>query len=541
MRCRRWSRGCARRCPLAIKRFDAASWLDSPLSRRRLDLAQFAEERVAVQQICARVAAEGDAALREYGLRFDGWAPGASESFEVPSGELESAARRLAAPDRAALEFAAQRIREFHEAQVVAAPPAGKKGLKLLARPVRRAGLYAPGGRAAYPSTVLMTAIPARVAGVKEVVLATPPSADGTVPPAILAAAHIAGVDAVYRVGGAQAVAAMAFGTASIPRVDVVAGPGNIYVTLAKREVFGSVGVDGIAGPTEVLVVADGGARADFVAADLAAQLEHDPLAWGVLVTDSPKLADRVVEELESLVGGLERAQVIRAANCCVVVADDMTQAMSLANDFAPEHLLIVAEDAMRLASQVENAGAVFVGPYATVPLGDYTAGPNHTLPTSGAARFASPLGVHTFMKRTSVLSLNRGDLEMLREDTGIVVGQALSSALGDRAGIVRFGSAYAPLDEALGRVVVDLGRRPFLSYNVPLRGRIGTLESEVLEEFWKALSIHLSATIHVDVIRGRNRHHVAEATFKALGLALREAMAAGGGSGTPSSKGLLG
>ncbi len=407
---------------MAIKRFDAASWLDSPWSRRRLDLARFAEERAVVQDICARVAAEGDAALREYGLRFDGWAPGASESFEVPSGELESAAKRLAAPDRAALEFAAQRIREFHEAQV-APPPAGKPGLKLLARPVRRAGLYAPGGRAAYPSTVLMTAIPARVAGVSEIVLATPPSADGTVPSAILAAAHIAGVDAVYRMGGAQAVAAMAFGTASIPRVDVVAGPGNIYVTLAKREVFGSVGVDGIAGPTELLVVADGGARPDFVAADLAAQLEHDPLAWGVLVTDSPKLADRVVEELESLVGALERAQVIRAANCCVVVADDMTQAMSLANDFAPEHLLILAEDGARLASRVENAGAVFVGPYATVPLGDYTAGPNHTLPTSGAARFASPLGVHTFIKRTSVLSLNRGDLEMLREATVRLAG----------------------------------------------------------------------------------------------------------------------
>jgi len=407
---------------LAIKRFDATSWLDSPWSRRRLDLARFAEERSAVQEICARVAADGDAALREYGLRFDGWAPGASESFEVRSGEMASAAKRLAAPDRAALEFAAQRIREFHEAQV-APPPAGKPGLRLLARPVRRAGLYAPGGRGAYPSTVLMTAIPARVAGVKEVVLATPPRADGTVPSAILAAAHIAGVDAVYRIGGAQAVAAMAYGTASIPRVDVVAGPGNIYVTLAKREVFGSVGVDGIAGPTELLVVADGGARPDFVAADLAAQLEHDPLAWGVLVTDSPKLADRVVEELENLVRGLERAQVIRAANCCVVVADDMTQAMSLANDFAPEHLLIVAEDAARLASQVENAGAVFVGPYATVPLGDYTAGPNHTLPTSGAARFASPLGVHTFMKLTSVLSLNRGDLEMLREATVRLAG----------------------------------------------------------------------------------------------------------------------
>jgi len=394
---------------LAIRRFDAASWLDSPWSRRRLDLARFADERAAVQEICARVAAEGDAALREYGLRFDGWAPGASETFEVPSGELKAAAKRLAAPDRAALEFAAQRIREFHEAQV-APPPAGKPGLKLLSRPVRRAGLYAPGGRASYPSTVLMTAIPARVAGVKEVVLATPPSADGTVPSAILAAAHIAGVDAVYRVGGAQAVAAMAFGTASIPRVDVVAGPGNIYVTLAKREVFGSVGVDGIAGPTEVLVIADANARPDFVAADLAAQLEHDPLAWGVLVTDSPKLADRVVEELESLVAGLDRGQVIRAANCCVVVADDMTQAMSLANDFAPEHLLIVAEDGARIASQVENAGAVFVGPYATVPLGDYTAGPNHTLPTSGAARFASPLGVHEADQRAEPESRRPGD-----------------------------------------------------------------------------------------------------------------------------------
>jgi len=196
----------------------------------------------------------------------------------------------------------------------------------------------------------------------------------------------------------------------------VVAGPGNIYVTLAKREVFGAVGVDGIAGPTEVMVIADANARPDFVAADLAAQLEHDPMASAVLVTDSEALADRVQEELENLVLGLERAEIIRAATCCVIVADNLGQAVQLANDFAPEHALIVTEDAARLATQVENAGAVFVGAYATVPLGDYAAGPNHTLPTSGAARFGSPLGVHTFMKRTSVLSLNRGDLEMLRD-----------------------------------------------------------------------------------------------------------------------------
>jgi histidinol dehydrogenase len=196
----------------------------------------------------------------------------------------------------------------------------------------------------------------------------------------------------------------------------VVAGPGNIYVTLAKKEVFGAVGVDGIAGPTEVLVIADANARADFVAADLAAQLEHDPLASAVLITDSPQLAGRVEEELESLVSGLDRAEIIRQASCSLVVVDDLDEAIELANDFAPEHLLIVADDAEKLAARIESAGAVFVGPYATVPLGDYTAGPNHTLPTSGAARFSSPLGVHTFLKRSSVLSLDRSDLEMLRD-----------------------------------------------------------------------------------------------------------------------------
>lgn len=400
---------------MPVRRFDGASWLASPHSKRRLDLSQFATERAAVAQICARVAADGDVALREYGARFDGWSPGAGESFEVESGAPAAAAARLPAADRAALEFAARRITDFHSRQVQAAA-SDAPGLKLVTRPVRRAGLYAPGGRAAYPSTVLMTAIPARIAGVREVVLATPPGADGTVPAAILAAAHIAGVDTIYRIGGAQAIAALAYGTESIPRVDLVAGPGNIYVTLAKREVFGAVGVDGIAGPTEVMVIADAKARPDFVAADLAAQLEHDPLAIAVLITNSAALADRVEEELENLLLGLERADIIRAATCCVIVAGDLDQAMHLANEFAPEHLLIVTEDTARLAAQVENAGAVFVGAYSTVPLGDYAAGPNHTLPTTGAARFGSPLGVHTFMKRTSVLSLDRGDVEMLRE-----------------------------------------------------------------------------------------------------------------------------
>ncbi|HEY3085818.1 MAG TPA: histidinol dehydrogenase [Candidatus Dormibacteraeota bacterium] len=397
---------------MPVRRFDAASWRAS--SRRRFDLSQFGKERAAVAEICARVLAEGDAALRELGQRFDGWAPGPGESFEVAQADMEAAYSRVGAKDLAALGFAAARIQDFHQRQM---PAGGDEGaaLRLVTRPVRRAGLYAPGGRAAYPSTVLMTAIPARVAGVEEIVIATPPRSDGTVSDAILAAALIAGVDRVLRVGGAQAIAALAYGTESIPPVDLVAGPGNIYVNLAKKEVFGAVGVDGIAGPTEIAIVADANSRADFVAADLAAQLEHDPLAWGVLFTDSPAFAERVEDELESLLRGLERAEIIRAANCCVVVVGDMDEAIDLVNDFAPEHLLIVADGARGLAERVRNAGAVFVGPYATVPLGDYVAGPNHTLPTSGAARFASPLGVHTFLKRTSVLRLERDDLEALR------------------------------------------------------------------------------------------------------------------------------
>ncbi|HKW58446.1 MAG TPA: histidinol dehydrogenase [Candidatus Dormibacteraeota bacterium] len=394
---------------MTVRRFDAASFAEVVRERSRSEA--LASERSTVAAICARVQAEGDAALRDLGRKFDGWAPPAGETFEA---DMDSA--MLDPADQEALEFAAGRIREFHERQLPASP--SDDDLRLITRPVRRAGVYAPGGRAAYPSTVLMTAIPARVAGVERVVLATPPGRDGRVPAAILAAARIAEVDAVYRIGGAQAIAALAYGTESIPRVDVVAGPGNVYVTLAKKEVYGAVGVDGIAGPTEVVVVADETARPDFVAADLAAQLEHDPMAWGVLITDSSELARRVEEELGDLLRGLDRAEVIRQANCCLVHVRDMNEALRVVDDFAPEHLLIVTARADELASRVHNAGAIFVGPYATVPLGDYVAGPNHTLPTSGAARFGSPLGVHTFMKRTSMLALDRDDVAALRDAT---------------------------------------------------------------------------------------------------------------------------
>jgi histidinol dehydrogenase len=400
---------------MPVKRYDATSF--AKVIRDRSRPAALSSERVTVADICARVQAEGDVALRDLGRRFDGWAPGEGESFAVDEAEMARAVARVAADDIESLEFAAKRIRAFHDEQ---RPEdfIGAGSFALLTRPVRRAGIYAPGGRAAYPSTVLMTAIPARVAGVKEVVLATPPRKDGTVPDAMLAAAQIAGVDSVYRVGGAQAIAALAFGTESIPRVDVVAGPGNVYVALAKREVFGAVGVDGIAGPTELMVLAEGDARPDYIAADLAAQLEHDPMAWGVLVTNSQDLAERVETELSDLVRGLERAEIIRSANCCVVLTKSLTESMEVVESFAPEHLLVVGSSEDRVAAAIQNAGAVFVGAYSTVPLGDYTAGPNHTLPTGGAARFASPLGVYTFLKRTSVLGVERGDFEKLRDAT---------------------------------------------------------------------------------------------------------------------------
>ena len=400
---------------MPIKRYRVGDWLDSPLSRRRLDLSQLSEQRAVVEEIVRRVAAEGDTAVRELGRRFDGWAPAEDEPFAVGRPAMEAARERLPSAERSALELAARRIRDFHASQTFA-DVGGPPGLKLLTRPVRRAGLYVPGGRAAYPSTVLMTAIPARVAGVREVVVCTPPAVDGGLPTAILAAAAIAGVDEVYRAGGAQAIAAMAYGTAGIPRVDFIAGPGNIYVTLAKKEVFGVVGVDAIAGPTEIMVVADGGARADFVAADLASQMEHDPLAWAVLVTDSAALADAVEEEFAGLLKRLDRAEVVAAAHLAVILADDLEQAFQVANDFAPEHLEIVAADPARWLPLVENAGAVFLGEYAAVTLGDYVIGPNHTLPTSGSARFSSPLGVYSFLKRTSVASVTRGDLQGLQE-----------------------------------------------------------------------------------------------------------------------------
>ena len=399
---------------MTIRRFSLAEWESSPLSRRRLDLGGLQAEQAAVRAICEGVRTRGDEALAEFSRRFDGWDPGAS-GYRVPKAEMERAIQDLPAADREALEFAADRIQTFHERQTFE-PVLGTESLRLLTRPVRRAAVYVPGGRAAYPSTVLMGAIPARVAGVKEVVVVSPPGPGGAIPPAILAASLIAGVDEVYRLGGAQAIAALAHGTETIARVDVVVGPGNVYVMLAKREVFGLVGLDSLAGPTEIMLVADQSARPDYVAADLASQLEHDPMAWAVLVTDSPALAARVEEEFVSLLAGLDRASVIGSAHCCIVEVAHLEEAMRVVNEFAPEHLELLVAEPQRLLALVENAGAVFLGPYAPVSLGDYVAGPNPTLPTSGSARFSSPLGVYNFLKRTSVADLGRADLDLLQQ-----------------------------------------------------------------------------------------------------------------------------
>ena len=398
---------------MPLQRFTGGEWLARRLDRH--DLGGTAEQRDAVREICRRVALDGDAALREFSMRFDGWAPPPGQGLALDNHAMQQALMSLPGAERAALELAARRIRAFHEADRYD-DVHGPENLELLVRPVGRAGLYVPGGRAAYPSTVLMTAIPARVAGVREVMLATPPAPDGSVSEFILAAAAIAGVDRVFRVGGAQAVAAFAYGTESVPRVDVIAGPGNVFVTLAKREVFGVVGVDAVAGPTEIMVVADRTAPAHYVAADLASQLEHDPMASALLVTDSAALADAVEESFVDLARSLDRAETVQAARCCIVLTDSLTEAVDIANGFGPEHLEIIAEQPEPLLAQVENAGAVFVGPYAPVSLGDYVIGPNHTLPTAGSARFSSPLGVYTFLKRTSVARVDAAGLSSLQE-----------------------------------------------------------------------------------------------------------------------------
>ncbi len=365
----------------------------------------------AARDIVANVRANGDAAVRDYCQRFDGVE---LQSFRLPQEQIDAALEGLDPAFVAALEKAARQIREFHQREVeqswfTTRPDGTMLGVKVT--PLAAAGIYVPGGRAQYPSTVLMNAIPAKVAGVKRVVMVTPPQKDGLISPYTLAAAKLGGVDEIYMVGGAQAVAALAYGTQSIPAVDKIVGPGNIYVATAKRKVFGKVGIDMIAGPSEILVLADGGCNPAWVAADLLSQAEHDKLASPVLVTDSPALARAVQAELEVQIPQLPRAAIARASvddNGKIIVCTDLHKAIEACNIIAPEHLEVCVEDPFGVLNEIKNAGSIFLGRNVPEALGDYFAGPNHTLPTSGTARFSSPLGVDDFVKKSSFLYYTR-------------------------------------------------------------------------------------------------------------------------------------
>jgi histidinol dehydrogenase len=373
-----------------------------------------AHVRDATQRIVEDVRTRGDAALLEYTRRFDGWAPADGADVVLGPEAMKAAFRRLPAEGRSALSLAARRITDFHRRERDAEVPSRRDAigatLAQVVRPLARVGLYAPGGTARYPSSVLMTAIPARVAGVAEILLCSPGvRGTGAMDDWTLAACHVSGVARLFRVGGAQAIAAMAFGTATIPAVDKICGPGNAYVAAAKRLVFGRVDIDMIAGPSEILVLADGAADPAEIAADLIAQAEHDPRAVSVLVTPSAKVAAATAAEVERQLGDLPRGEVARTSldeRGATVVARDLGEAVRLADEFAPEHLALHARNASALVRRISRAGAVFVGTSTPEAVGDYLAGPSHVLPTAGTARFASPLSVATFRRRMSVLEL---------------------------------------------------------------------------------------------------------------------------------------
>lgn len=363
-----------------------------------------------VRTILQDVKQRGDEALRSWTEELDGFRP---EALAVPSQELQLAWDQTEPELKAILEEAAQRIRRFHSFQLerswtTDSEPGICLGQKVT--PLDRVGIYVPGGKAAYPSTVLMNVIPAQVAGVREIALFTPADQTGRVNPLVLAAARMLGVQEIYRLGGAQAIGAMAYGTESIPPVDKITGPGNAYVARAKREVFGIVGIDMIAGPSEVLIVADSTANPQWIAADLLAQAEHDEMAAAILVTADPALLDAVDAAVAQQLALLPRADIASKAlenYGCLILADSLALALEISNRLAPEHLELMVADPWEALKSVRHAGAVFLGANTPEALGDYMAGPNHTLPTSGTARFASPLGVYDFIKRTSILQFD--------------------------------------------------------------------------------------------------------------------------------------
>jgi histidinol dehydrogenase len=405
------------RAKAALSRGVSTDFYQVPAALREKLKELFGTEdpEVAVKQIVSQVRSGGDRALIELTSRIDGVR---LNSLEVERLELESAYQRVEPELVAALKLASERIKAFHEKQRDSLGRGfSMPGVGQLVRPLERVGVYAPGGRASYPSTVLMTAIPARVAGVKEVILATAPRAGGLPPPATLVAADIAGISRVFCVGGAQAIAALAFGTESIPKVDKICGPGNIFVVIAKKLVYGEVSIDGLQGPSEVFIIADERADPEYCAADLLAQAEHDPLAQAILVTTSPELAAEVNREIERQLKDLPRDTVAAGAlkdRGKIVVVVSVEEAIALANLYAPEHLCLMVDNAASYVDRISNAGCIFVGGGSTVALGDYVAGPSHVLPTGGTARYGSPLNVVDFIKFMSLINLEVADLRRL-------------------------------------------------------------------------------------------------------------------------------
>jgi len=364
---------------------------------------------VIVKEILKAVREKGDAALLEYTAKFDRLTLTSADQLEIPQAELKAALARIPEDQRNGLEFSAERVKAYHQRQVSQSWSYVEADGTLLGQQVTcldRVGLYVPGGKAAYPSSVIMNAMPAKVAGVKELIMVVP-TPDGEVNDRVLAAAAICGVDRVFTLGGAQAVAALAYGTETVPAVDKIVGPGNIFVATAKREVFGTVGIDMIAGPSEILVYCDGQTNPDWIAMDLFSQAEHDEDAQSILVTENEVFADQVIDSMNRLITTLPRADIIAKAindRGAVIVVQDEAQAIDMINKIAPEHLELSIEDPEALLPKIRHAGAIFMGRYTAEALGDYCAGPNHVLPTSRTARFSSPLGVPDFQKRSSLI-----------------------------------------------------------------------------------------------------------------------------------------
>lgn len=400
---------------LEYKNLDKDKIFDRTVSKNNIEKA--------VEEIIENVKERKDEALFEYTEKFD---KVKLETLIVSHEEIEAARKEVSEEFLKVLEKAAENIRKFHEKQIRHGFVINEEngvviGQKVI--PVDRAGLYVPGGTAAYPSTVLMDAIPARLAGCREVVMVTPPQSDGKVNPAILAAASVAGIDRIFKVGGAQAIAALAYGTQTIPRVDKIVGPGNAFVAEAKKQVFGRVSIDMIAGPSEILIVADEGANPRHVASDLLSQAEHDRMASAVLVTSSQKLALDVQAQIEEQIPKLSRAEIARDSidkNGMIIVADDIKTAIDVSNALAPEHLELCVEDPFEWLGEVRHAGSVFMGRYCPEALGDYFAGPNHTLPTSGTAKFSSPLSVDDFVKKMQFTYYTKDALSRVAQDVAL-------------------------------------------------------------------------------------------------------------------------